>query len=280
MANTVIWYTAVGAVRPTRIDFGRRLTARSGPSLEYRQAVEESVGGIQSTTLYGGRSRVSIQHTWTRDGSGDGDRLRRRLFGLVSHLQRGGNCMVVEDGLYAFAAFCTRAPVNGDTTLGIGDNVFENLGNATTLNQREVVVFTDPDTYIAEMKLCSSAGLLGDLTFSEKFAADFSIARWTMLRELGSYPFMRIPRDLREAGDFLTQEHEWLFTLDLPLEDDVAALEAQWLSTGATIGDDESGTGVEWGQTPSGEIGQGGPLTGGPLGNVTIGGPRGGLGGW
>lgn len=239
MGNTRIWFTPRGATRATRIDFGLKLRMRRGPSFVYRQAVVESLGGSQSAVIYHGYSRVQLQHTWTRDASGTGDQLRRKLLELVSHLQAGGSCTVAEDLSYAFAAFADISPSPGDDRIRLAENLFGSLAPAVTdVSDREVLITSDPDVYLVDAHLVDDGTNLRNLSFaSETIHADYADARWVLCREWGSYPALRMPAEAREQGDYLVHEGEWLFTLDLPLEDDIGQLEGMAAYAGPMAAD-------------------------------------------
>lgn len=238
MGTTKIWWTKDGAPKMSSVDFGRILRDRKGPQIVYRQTVQESLSGIAATTMYGGRCRIRLMDTWTRDGAGTGDRRRRDLVDLTAHLLRGGICMVVEDSTYAFAAFAERTVNSLDQVLETGPNLFENVATAD-VNGRELWIHDEFERYRVEHKVCSAFSSTSrpgnSVTVTPRIGTDYSVSRWVMVREYGTYPAMRLPIEVRENGEFVLHEHEWIFTLDLPLEEDPQTYESAFLYGGPVV---------------------------------------------
>ncbi len=225
MGNTIIWYWPEGGDRMVRIDFGRRIHTRQGPTPVYPQTVQESLAGVQSSVIYAGRHRTRFGHTWERTPNGDGDRLHRRLKGLEAHLQRGGTCHVAEDEDLARAGFAVGTPGAGQHSITIDVNLFGNLVVGFLASGRECWVQTDHERFIPELKLCTTnTGLT--FTFADGLFADMSEARWVLVREEGSWPALRMPSEARELANAVSHDgRNRVFTLDLPLEEDPATLD-------------------------------------------------------
>lgn len=224
-----IWYLPTeGATKHTEVDFARPLGGRPGPRMVARADSVESASGLVVTTSYGGRASIRVQHTW--DTRGTGNALRRSLFTLVNHLQRGGTCVLAEDTTYAWAAFATILPGTHARKVAVGQSVLYALATSASPNGRECYVQSDPDTFYTELKLCSaftgSAGAGGEVTFAADIAWPYQAnASWCLVRESGTWPCLRLPVAERN-GDHLVHEYERWFRLDLPLEEDPGGLDA------------------------------------------------------
>lgn len=219
MGNSVIWFLPHGSDRYNRIDLGKRIKDRPGPQVVYRQSVQQAINGRRTSVIYHGLSQIRLRHTWSRDAAGTGDLLRRKLQMLIAHLQRGGTCLFTEDEIYARAGFATELPTSETASVTVDLDLFISLAtNQTSSAGRELWVNTDHDTYLCEHKLCSAfSGTT--FTFAQNIAQDMSGARWVLVRDYGSYPALRLPAEFLERGDFLVHDREWLFELDLPLEE-------------------------------------------------------------
>lgn len=222
MGNSVIWFLPEGADRVARIDFGGRIQRRDGPFYYYPQSGQRTLSGIEASVHFHGRSWIRLNHVWQRDSLGTGDLLRRKLQALVAHLQQGGNCVYADDDLFAKAGFCT--PPGSETgSVTIDSDLFSLISGAGSSTGREVVVQTDHDRYLIEHKLCATnTGLTFDL--AQNVAQDMSNEAWCLVREFGSFPALKLPMEMRESGEFLTNDRERIFTLDLTLEEDIAQL--------------------------------------------------------
>lgn len=234
MGNSVIWYLPTGATFLERIDFGSRITARRGPNPVYRVAVNESVSGAQHSVLYYGLSRLSIGHVWTRDVAGTGDALRRKLVTLQAHLAKGGTMIFAEDVDKAFAGFVISLREAGAPQMGVEYDLFDNIASGSPLNC-EITVSTDHSSYLYEHLLCD--GVSGNLiSFSTLLLQDMSFAEWVLLREYGSWPALRVPLEFRGDLDIVPHDHDRIFTLELPLEEDPVAMNALFASGIPIIG--------------------------------------------
>jgi len=211
-----IWYTPTGASGTTEVDLGN-VQERAGPRVVVRQAPVEGLTGAVVTTHFGGRIQVRYRFEWDLRS---GYELRRDVFALLNHLQRGGFCLVAEEPTKAWAAFVGKLPEPGDERLFVGGgSVFETLAPSISLTAREVMVQSDCDTAIYEMALVSAhtAGA-PFIDLDPGVLCDYQDAAWALIREVGSYPAMRLPVAERN-GDYLTQAGA-VWTLDLPLEED------------------------------------------------------------
>ncbi len=229
MGNSYLWYMPTGADRMALIDFGRQCLITRGPTTTYHQSVQESLSGVQSTVIYSGGARISLGHTWnrgTRDASGDGDLLRRKLGNLVSHLQRGGTCVFALDSTMARAGFAVHLPQSEAASIHVEVDLFKNLNlSGSVVTGREVMVQSDHDHYLHEHKLCSLQ-VGKTFTLTQRLGIDMTREKWCLVREFSTYPALRLPKEFRESGDFLVHDHEMTFHLDLPLEEDPAQMDA------------------------------------------------------
>lgn len=227
MGNSVLWYKPDGSDRSYAINLGRKLRERQGPSPDYVGTFSEAIGGSTSTQIYSGRSSIRIGLTWQRGTGQPNDtdsQRRRRLYGLVAHLKRGGHCLLAEDLDYAWAAMCTRNPGKRAEVLAIGESMFEKLKASVNVSGRELYIYSDPDSYLTEMHYCSGHAANNTLTIDLPVVEDYADARWVMIREAGSYPALRVPPSMR-SSPLLTHDADRVFHLDLPLEEDIDRLE-------------------------------------------------------
>lgn len=233
MGNTVIWYQPEGGTKMTRIDLGCRITGRGGPDPRYKQTIQESLDGAQSSVLYSGLSQIQLRHTWQRDASGVGDRLRRQLVALVAHLQRGGWCLYTEDEDFAWAGFLTELPgartIQTGPQLTIALNLFRELADPDPAEDRELWIQSDHDQYLIEHVLCDEQDHK-TFALAEELELDYSSARWVLLREYGTWPGLRMPAEHRDSSGFVTHDRERIFRLDLPLEEAPGLLESMYRS--------------------------------------------------
>lgn len=229
MANAFIWYYPdPDEPSAIEIDIGRKLNDRKGPVPWVQQSVSTTYTGLQTVVHYGGRSSIRLQVIGRLGADTEGRSLRRKLYGLINHLQRGGSCIVAEDKDYAFAAFNASGLGVGRhlTTFSYRVNLFEYLRAAVDITGREIVVSSDFGKFLSEMKVVTSHDYTNKLINMGGVDFNYTDAEWIMVRESGSWPAMMLPEDQRN-GDFLPHEHEISFVMDLPLVEDTAALDAQ-----------------------------------------------------
>lgn len=226
MANqTVIWYWPNNGWKAVAVPFGAKLTNRQGPHSAFRQHTGEAMTGEIITTQIHGRERARYEHRWGITTTA-GATLRRRLIGLVNHLQTGGYCAVAELDNKAFAAFVRSGLRETDTSSNHDPNLFGNLADpaAVDLDDWPVILQSDPDTHMLEARLVNThTPGLRFLTWSDTPVFDFTPAKYVLMREWGSYPCMRIPLELRN-DEHLTHDGERIGYLDLPLETDPVQL--------------------------------------------------------
>lgn len=241
MGNAAIWYVPDGAQRGVKIDLLRRLRERAGPNPVYQSAWTQSVGGIVSGNVYSGWTRLQVSLTWQRtgnDGTDAGSLLRRKMYGLLAHLQRGGCCQLAEDDAHAWAAFASKLPRSGQTTISLNTpHLTETINSAYYPDERELYLESDPDEYLTEMRYATTA-VPSHLIVSPAVLQDYSDNRWVLVREAGYYPALRIPPELR-GGEFLTNRDDRVFFLDLPLETDLSELEKLATFKGSVQGEDD-----------------------------------------
>lgn len=225
--GTKIWFLPDGADRMAEIDFGRTCLVE-GPFPLYDQSVQRSVSGAQSSVIRSGLSRITLRHVWnrgTRDASGDGDLLRRKLATLAAHLQRGGGCALAIHAEYARAGFATQLPASNASSVHVDVDLFKNLNvTGNVISGREIVVQTDHSRYLWEMKLCSTNSGRS-FALQQNLSTDMTSAQWVLVREYFSYPAMRMPAAERSGRGFVSHDHEAILELDLPLEEDPETLD-------------------------------------------------------
>jgi hypothetical protein len=236
MANAFIWFTPTSenGARTVEIDLGAPFTNREGPHPVCFQSSAEGTNGYRVQTWNGGRNRTRFIRTWDSRAAGDGYLIRRQIWALQNHLARNGTCQVAEDKSFAFAAFASPIPAFNATTVLLGRNKFYpniSTGLTTNITGREVMLQTDCDAYISEMKLVSAwtsqLGGNSKLTLNGGLIFDYpSEARWVLVREYGSYLSQRLPSDV-DPDSILTHDHENNWTLDLTLEDDPEHLDTR-----------------------------------------------------
>lgn len=236
MGVSRFWWFPDGSTDPRSISLGEIVQERVGPDILYRQEVVEGYTGTQSQVMLGGRMRIRLKHTWTRDAGGVGDTRRRELRNLIGWLMRGGSCVFVEDDDFAFAAFCQTSPTQGAFTVASDVNLFQVLKGSADVEDREVWIQSDPSVYLFEHKLCTLHQFTrGKLTLSTAVHLDYRDMEWALVREYGCYPALRLPKEFRSSVDALLHDREWIFRLDLPLEEDPDGLLALY-TAGIPIG--------------------------------------------
>jgi hypothetical protein len=235
VASAFYYYPANGRAA-VKIDLNRTVTTRRGPNTMHRQSVSEAWTGTLATVQWGGRRSITVRYEW--GGTGASDRtIRRALVGLINHLKRGGTCLFVEDDTKFCAAFVAPDPSFmsvGDTVVSIETPFTDNLLTAghAQLGAREVYLRSSAPDVQEEMFLVSQVvGLI--VEFTTPIRMDHSSQAWVMLHDAGTWAAMRLPPDAR-GDDLIPHNHEISFTLDLPLEEDEATLEAL-AATGATL---------------------------------------------
>lgn len=258
MGNSVIWWLPEGADRLARIDFGRSIGDIAGPYQVYTQTITESASGVQATRVVFGRSEIQLGHIWnrgSRDASGDGDLLRRKLVSLVGHLQRGGTCIFTRDEDYAWAGFLAGIPSSEQSSVIIDQNLFSELvPSPDPLDGREIWVNSDHDRYLFQHLRCSTQSG-AQVNLAQNLAIDFADSRWVLVRDYFTYPALRMPARYRESGEFVPHEHEFTFTLALPLEEDPAQLDVLHALNGVFPGESPGPAGGGGGLQANGTVG-------------------------
>lgn len=247
MGNAAFWYQPRGQTHVTKIDLLRRLRERQGPTPVYRGEASEAMGGIVSTRIHNGRSVLQVGLTFERSlssgGADSNSQLKRKLYGLVAHLKRGGICQLVEDTAHAWAAFTDRPFGFGDTTISYSEPVLTyKINPGYSPDDREIYIESDPDSYLTEERLVTAVGA-GYVTIDATVQEDYTGVRWALLRESGYYPALRVPLELR-TQPMLTHRENRVFFLDVPLETDAGELERLALLGGAMAGETEGPEGA------------------------------------
>lgn len=230
MGNTKIWYWPNTEGKAVEIDLGMRLSGRAGPYSAYMRDAAQSMAGDLSQITYLGWERIRIEHRWGGNTTAK-RRVRNALEGLLAHLDNNGWCALAEDAQYAFAAFSSYNPAGSPVIIPTGTNVFRRLHGLVqpSMAGREVVYQGDPENYRKEHHICSSHVDGVSLSIVDGgFGAlrlDYSAAAYTWVREIGSYPALRIPLEAR-GSEYLRHDRERVFYLDLPLETDITQLRA------------------------------------------------------
>jgi hypothetical protein len=212
VGNAKIWWYPEPLGVAEEIDLGRALTSRSGPFTVVRQTISESYTGNQAVQTTGARTRIRVTLENFTDRT-----VRQKLVALISHMQAGGYMILAEDTAYAVATFLRTRPSRGDTTLFKGENILKLLVNSTTLNGAEVIVQGRQPRYRQEMHIGGTYAA-ASMNIARGLSYDWSDEEWVMVRHIGCYPALRLPKESRN-GEYLTARHEKDFTLDLPLEE-------------------------------------------------------------
>lgn len=142
---------------------------------------------------------------------------------LVDHLQRGGSIGFALDADKAFLCVPTSPFVAGLSTIPVGGNIFSAWESSATLaaDDRMVISSSNPDRMREENTV--SAFSAGSLTLDRSVRFDHS--GFVIIRHWGFYPVLKL--DPAALGQNLApSERGFVFTLTLPLVEDVAALEA------------------------------------------------------
>lgn len=224
MGNAFFWYYPdPNDATALAVDCGRPLGDRKGPIPSVNQSVTETLTGISTTVHYGGKAEITVSLTGALNGPGRV--LRRLLYNMVNHLQRGNYVVLAEDCDFAFAGFMTKLPGAGQSVLPYYQNVFEQLNDLNNVNNRELYVQSDYQTYKTEMRSVLAHDTARRLVTIPKLTFDYHDTRWVMLRESGSWPALQLPIDKRN-GELLTHDHENVFYLDLPLEEATAVVQS------------------------------------------------------
>lgn len=142
---------------------------------------------------------------------------------LVDHLQRGGSIGFALDADKAFLVAPTSPFVAGLTSIGVGGNIVSAWEPTATLaaDDRLVISSSNPDRMREENTV--SAYSAGSLTLDREVRFDHS--GFVIFRHWGFYPVLKL--DPAAIGQNLApSERGFVFTLTLPLVEDVAGMEA------------------------------------------------------
>lgn len=249
------------------VNLRRKVTALEAPSTEWRQAVATSYTGAQTTVQWGGTQRIRVRMTW--NGIDTLDRLvRRRLEGMLNHLDRGGYVMFAADATYFYVGAAQFQPTSGQTAL-ICTPMMEDIVAAVDLTGREIVLRSaNPDCIVEALDVATHTQGTDRDTFSTSPGAvmfDYADQPYVIVRERGSWPALRLPESERGRAH-LTTDDEIHFELDLPLEEHeslIAGLASIAPDPIVVTGGQVSYGGVN--NTP-GNTGGGFGVTGGPIG--------------
>jgi len=141
---------------------------------------------------------------------------------LVDHLQRGGSIGFALDTTKAFLCAPSSPFIAGLTTMAVGGNLFSAWESAATLaaDDRMVISSSNPDRMREENTV--SAYSAGSLTLDRE--ARFEHSGIITIRHWGFYPVLKL--DPAAIGQNLApSERGFVFTLTLPLIEDVSAVE-------------------------------------------------------
>lgn len=241
MAAAIWWYPdPLGTVEELNLKVP--LTERGGPHMVVRSSSADSFTGGRSLNVTGAREKIRIQLLNFTDRT-----VRTRCVSMINHLQHGGTIGLVEDTSRAWAAFARQAPARGATTVFTETNLLGNLSSSADPGGSEVYLHGPQPRMRYEMQAATSWDSSdGRLIISPGLQWDWTNEAWILVREAGTYPAMRLPReDLN--GEFLTHDRENNFSLDLPLETAPQSLQAWADQYDVQLTGDEAG-GVSLGE--------------------------------
>lgn len=251
MGNSIIWWYPGGQGPLQEIDLGEALSDVQPVAVHSGVSSEAADGSLRRMTL-GGWLTVRLVLSNFDDAA-----LARKLLSLETHLKKGFPISVALDEDTAWAGILAAPPAQGDTTV-------------TTRAGNEFAVYTGSSAALVsgdEVRISSGAPEV----WREYFAVDSVSGTSVTLAESVRYPHSVGPVVLA-ARDFfpvlvydgppdrpiVSDDYRRVYTLDLPLREDVAAY-AALAETDPTALGDTSGIGV----TLSGLVNLGGAAGGG-----------------
>ena len=152
--------------------------------------------------------------------------LVRKLYSLQSHLERGGLIGICENQNKAWAAYLNEGMGNsGQTVLETGGNVFYNQTAALDALDEVVIQSSNPEVKREWNDVNLAVGSTdARITLSDALIHNYK-QEPVLIRFHGFWPIMRLPAD-QLGRPIVTHDHRISYTLDLTLEEDVAALAA------------------------------------------------------
>lgn len=236
MANSKFWYypDPPGNLL-VEVDLGGTVTDLKVPSTRMDQASATAFTGARTIVQWGGTSETRIRMEFA--GVALLKRaIRRRLVAMLNHMDRGGSVMFAVDADKFYAAFFNRVHVAGETGISCRRSMDSVVSGVSLVDSEIVLRSANPNCLIDMQHVqghsSGAAPNMNDiLTVNPGTTYDYSAERWVLVRELGSWPALRLPESER-GRDHLTSNHEISFALDLPVEEDETSLDVQFLAGG------------------------------------------------
>jgi len=217
---TFYWYPdPYGTIE--KLDLGEGLSDLQGVHLDSLEASSESIAGYETLIPLRRRGRVRLVYERFGDGS-----VRRGIEALVNHLKRGGTCGFCTDSAKVVAVVVESALARGDTSLPFSWRVLDYEGTQTLAADDEVVLTSPSPEYQQEIGVVSSQAT-NTITLTAGLRYTYESLP-VIVRYDEFFPLLRMPPSER-AREVLTSDHRLVWTLDMTLIEDVAAL---WLIAG------------------------------------------------
>lgn len=223
MGNAAIWWEPRGSQVVRKIDLGAPLSELR-VSQDRIEDVTETQGGVQSTTRIRSRERIRITSTpWLSYGLWD------EVSAMVRRLQQGGRISLAEDDATAWAAFALDWTDPDQIIMQAGP--WAAYGGAVATGQRFRVLGPSPRMLWEGGRINGGALNFNSTAFraggvivpQQSRANDWGQEGWILVRQLGFWPVLRFPSDMRQQSGIL-HEHRRSFSLELTLEMDMAGI--------------------------------------------------------
>lgn len=231
MGSSKFWYYPNGGTALVTVNLGRTVTSMRAASTNVRQATATAWNGEQTTVQWGGVETTRIRVEFGLTGLVDRS-VRRELIAMLNHMDRGGSVMFAVDSEKFFAGFLQNEYPVGDTIVLVTPFT-EPVVAGVNIDETEIVIRSSNPTCKLEMQHVSAHSISaipgvydGSLTINPGITYDYSDDAWVLVRELGSWPALRLP--VSERGrEHYTTDYETRFVLDLPVEEDETQLARQ-----------------------------------------------------
>jgi hypothetical protein len=220
------------------VNLGRTITEMRVPTTDFRQASATSWSGERTVVQWGGVEQSRIRLEW--GGTSAVDRaVRRELVAMLNHMDRGGSVMFAVEHTRFYAGFLGLSYPVGDTVIFVVPTT-DAIAPAVNIADTEIVLRSaNPNCKIECQHVSAHAigpfNTDGALTINPGLQYDFAGDGWVLVREMGSWPALRLPEGAR-GRPHLTGDHETKFVLDLPVEEDETSLAIQFENQGTSGG--------------------------------------------
>ena len=219
------WWPGGDGTAPEELLLPRALADLFWEPVRHRRAGWTAAGQMH-TASQGGRLRVTIVYgQW--NNSGGEQYLDHKLESLSSHLERGGLVAFSSRKDKAWFAHMTTAPTRGNTLVLNTSNVFDSLWDATggiAANDVVCIESANPENKREYNRLTSVSSSGYSVTLADAIREDY-VESPVMVRWRDFFPCLRLPDD-QVGRNFVSHDHRATFSLDITLEQDVAAMAA------------------------------------------------------